>query len=426
MKNTNDLRQELTHKRTYEKLASLTGLTESDIKMLSMGHALEIEMGDHVLEISVSSDYPEIISSLEDDFIGKMVKDQGLESAVLIDKWQRFMPEYAPKLYGQQIDYMIKPTHAHAPIFMREYRNKTWQWQNFEETLKHYHQNGYSKGDAWLKTIEAAHNAYKSYYEAHEGAYTEICGEITISLNGNIISQSETIFGYDIYDHLELASYIIEFFEDGEIRDYFITHQIETILPSNNNMLEYVITEESYDCRLGSQCFEKGEKWVLLALFNDYAGSTIEKANIGYLEENFGHDHPDIAIFNTAYDGQECYVMVYSADRNLVQAINGLCDYPIIDDQAFNKVEIEIEDQSFDQYGYCDFAKALGEYLGIDLNNTSVEALTEVYHDLCYHSSGDHFTIEHFSGIFSFDSLLRDKAVIERLNDVAMYVKLGQ
>lgn len=121
---------------------------------------------------------------------------------------------------------------------------------------------------------------------------------------------------------------------------------------------------------LGSLCEDIEETaelyfYVPCASGSDYAGSTVEKANAGCIEESYGeHDwvHPVYGGFNT-YAVAIGVTGLLGCDEDtfdeLCETLEGLADYPVIDEDALSALEMESADEAWDSWCRDDFTRAL-------------------------------------------------------------------
>jgi len=121
---------------------------------------------------------------------------------------------------------------------------------------------------------------------------------------------------------------------------------------------------------LGSLCDDIEETaelyfYVPYASGSDYSGSTVEKANAKCIEDSYGeHDwvHP-------VYGGYGTYAVaigvtgLLGCDEDtfdeLCETLEGLDDYPLIDEEVHSALEMESADEAWDSWVSGDFVRAL-------------------------------------------------------------------
>lgn len=122
---------------------------------------------------------------------------------------------------------------------------------------------------------------------------------------------------------------------------------------------------------LGSLCEDIEETaelyfYVPYASGSDYSGSTVEKANAGCIEESYGeHDwvHP-------VYGGHGTYAVAIGITGllsdcdddtfdELCETLEGLADYPLIDDDALSNLEMEGADEAWNSWCKDSFTRAV-------------------------------------------------------------------
>lgn len=101
---------------------------------------------------------------------------------------------------------------------------------------------------------------------------------------------------------------------------------------------------------------------------SDYGGSLVEKANADILIEEYGF----ITVIG-GYSSFACMIQVQSIldmpedERdNLLDTLEGLSDYPLIDDQTLSDLESENTDEAWNDWAKEDFLKALCKKFRID------------------------------------------------------------
>ena len=120
---------------------------------------------------------------------------------------------------------------------------------------------------------------------------------------------------------------------------------------------------------------EEGELYFFLpyASGSDYSGSTVEKANYKEFLESYGEE----GFVWEAHGGFDTYAVVLGltgllecADDTfdaILDIIEGLEDYPLIDDEALSTLEMEGADEAWDCWVASDFRRALEKkFDGVD------------------------------------------------------------
>ena len=107
------------------------------------------------------------------------------------------------------------------------------------------------------------------------------------------------------------------------------------------------------------------------AAYSDYGGSSVDKANIRSLQQMFGEA---IRVDHGAYSSEQAWVTeagVMAMDEetweSLKDTLEGLEDYPVIDDCTLSEVEAEIEDEAWDSWLKADFDKELRKYFSDEI-----------------------------------------------------------
>lgn len=91
-------------------------------------------------------------------------------------------------------------------------------------------------------------------------------------------------------------------------------------------------------------------------------------------------------------------------DAELIELLEGLDNYPCLDDEAMSRIEHEMQDEAWESYGRYDFDKHL-EALGYDTNELSSDDLDSIWDEI---SCMAHYDIGHVEGdswYFDFKSM---------------------
>ena len=126
---------------------------------------------------------------------------------------------------------------------------------------------------------------------------------------------------------------------------------------------------------LSTDATEEGELYFFLpyASGSDYSGSTVEKANCREFLESYGEE----AFVWEAHGGFDTYAVVLGLTGLLECAddtfdavlgiVEGLEDYPLIDDEALSNLETEGADEAWESWVAGDFRRALEKkFDGVD------------------------------------------------------------
>jgi hypothetical protein len=91
-------------------------------------------------------------------------------------------------------------------------------------------------------------------------------------------------------------------------------------------------------------------------VFSDYSGSSCERANQRFFLEEW----PDkFVVTHGGYCTSAIFVHVRDATKDMLDSMNGLTDYPVCDDQALIEVEMERDDEAWEDWVRGDFQKEL-------------------------------------------------------------------
>lgn len=94
--------------------------------------------------------------------------------------------------------------------------------------------------------------------------------------------------------------------------------------------------------------------------WGDYCGSTVERANFNALVEDFG-DYV-VQVGHGSHDGRGIYLKVGSeVPALLLDVIQGLRDYPLVDEEVWSMVEMEVEQDDLDSWLLDDLIREIEE-----------------------------------------------------------------
>lgn len=106
--------------------------------------------------------------------------------------------------------------------------------------------------------------------------------------------------------------------------------------------------------------------WFIgVASGSDYSGDALHRSNYEAMIEEFG--------LISVYGAHGSYGVIFTDEdvtEELVEALEGLDDYPIYDENHMSLLEVQLEDNAWEEYGRTGFRKALeGLDYGVDLDS---------------------------------------------------------
>lgn len=153
--------------------------------------------------------------------------------------------------------------------------------------------------------------------------------------------------------------------------------------------------------------------------YSDYSGSTVEAANCAELLEQF----PGIAI--SVYGGygttDVCFSLRWILDDGdtLLDILEGLEDYPLINDEALSNLEMECADEAWDSWAYSDFVSGVEKALNVELDGNK-DSMRTVF-EACRERANEYWESEGGGGKSVY---IRVERIIEvvTLADVAEWI----
>lgn len=119
---------------------------------------------------------------------------------------------------------------------------------------------------------------------------------------------------------------------------------------------------------------------------SDYSGSSVERANYKVLEEmceKLEAEHGN-KFWKTAYGGHGTYAIffnVYACPEEIVDVLNGLEDYPSIDDDLLSSQEIEDQEENWNNWAERDYKRELEKVFVGSADEMTEEQLWESFRD---------------------------------------------
>lgn len=94
--------------------------------------------------------------------------------------------------------------------------------------------------------------------------------------------------------------------------------------------------------------------------YSDYSGSTVERANCTEFL-NLYREFPEVWEIIGGYGTTGVCISydLYESNEEIQYLINGLFDYPLINDESLSELEMQLDEESFDSWVKYDLANAL-------------------------------------------------------------------
>ena len=118
---------------------------------------------------------------------------------------------------------------------------------------------------------------------------------------------------------------------------------------------------------------------------SDYNGGTVHLANYKTLEkmcEELSEEHGQFWV--TAYGGHGTYAIffnVYTTPDEIVEVLEGLDNYPSVDDEALSELEQEQSDEAWNNWAESDFKTGLEQKFSGNADDVSSEDLYACFHE---------------------------------------------
>jgi hypothetical protein len=125
---------------------------------------------------------------------------------------------------------------------------------------------------------------------------------------------------------------------------------------------------------------------------SDYSGSLVERSNYeallekcGELEEEHGSDW-----YQTLYGGHRTYAILFHVIRapdEIVELLKGLEDYPLIDEERESQLEMEAQNEAWENWGRRQYKQELEKLYKGDADKVSDEELDKHFEEWREHSN---------------------------------------
>ena len=122
---------------------------------------------------------------------------------------------------------------------------------------------------------------------------------------------------------------------------------------------------------------------------SDYSGSLVERSNYNVFSDKFkdGHDN----WWTSVIGGHGTYAIVISMDDvpdevsdEVAEFLNGLDDYPLADEDDHSNLEMEAQNEAWENWARRDFIKEIEKWFKVEFDNDpKSELLYEVFHEAC-------------------------------------------
>ena len=125
-------------------------------------------------------------------------------------------------------------------------------------------------------------------------------------------------------------------------------------------------------------------------VYGDYTGDLVNKANHEAMEEILNKEGIEYEVDQEAYSTYSLLIPFSALENETVkETLEGLQDYPLIDEEKHSELEEELRQESWDSYGRQDFENALTETFEIQLSEMGEDFYLsdEMVDELAYEAS---------------------------------------
>lgn len=120
---------------------------------------------------------------------------------------------------------------------------------------------------------------------------------------------------------------------------------------------------------------------------SDYSGTLVGKSNYEVLKEEaerLSEEMGDDTWYQTFYGGHGTYAIAFHVDRTpeeIIRMLNGLEDYPLIDESKHSEMEMEAQDEAWKLSTADDYRRALEQKFGGDADTVDDDVLFEHFQE---------------------------------------------
>lgn len=111
------------------------------------------------------------------------------------------------------------------------------------------------------------------------------------------------------------------------------------------------------------------EKHVLISdylIFSGYTGSDVERSNVRVFFKEHG-DKPGVYRVYGGYGTDGIAIRLDVADEGILEDLERLEDYPMLDEDDVGAVSLELADEAAESYGYGDFEREINKQFGVTI-----------------------------------------------------------
>jgi hypothetical protein len=116
--------------------------------------------------------------------------------------------------------------------------------------------------------------------------------------------------------------------------------------------------------------------------YGDYDCSChVERSNVRVFLEQFA-GHPDVKKWTGWYGSVAVAIDILCEDEEIIDTLNSLADYPVIDDNDCSLMENEMTDEAWDSWIKSDFTRAIEKKFDAFGSEPDEDQLRELFHKL--------------------------------------------
>lgn len=148
---------------------------------------------------------------------------------------------------------------------------------------------------------------------------------------------------------------------------------------------------------------------------SDYSGSSVERANARAFLESF-RDVLGVVDLHGGHGTYAVAVRLDIVDAEVLETLERLTDYPVVDDDTLAEVESEMDAEAWDGWARDDFRRALCARFGCNLDDVEDSIVADVFREAC-DASGTYFESDGADRYVDVDKVA-SACTLERLREL--------
>ena len=144
-----------------------------------------------------------------------------------------------------------------------------------------------------------------------------------------------------------------------------------------------------------------------LLSYGDYDNScAVERSNVRLFLEEF-KDHKDVIVWHGGYGSTCILIDVLCEDEEIIEVLKSLENYPCINDEDVSMLEMEMEQEDWENWIKRDFLNAIEKHYKADSSEITDEELSNLYYRLKEETNTEYIVESGGNGYIDIDRLIK-------------------